>query len=84
MNKFKHYCPDWDFMLIDRHDSEFECCTCDFSDIHIAIEVLDDLMGYSGVGTDGDPYDTPSWNAALRAAKDVIKQRIINNNDLTQ
>ena len=52
-------------MLIDRHDSEFECCTCDFSDIPIAIEVLDDLMGYSGVGTDGNPYDTPSWNAAL-------------------
>ena len=84
MNKFKHYCPDWDFMLIDSHNSEFECCTCDFSDIPIAIEVLDDLMGYSGVGTDGNPYDTPSWNAALRAAKDVIKQRIINNNDLTQ
>ena len=29
------------------------------------IEKLQDLRGYSGVGTDGNPYDTPSWNAAL-------------------
>ena len=37
--------------------------------------VCDDLRGYSGVGTDGDPYDTPSWNAALIAVKQVIQQR---------
>ena len=43
------------------------------------IEVLEDLRGYSGVGTDGNPYDTPSWNAALESAKDIIKQRMINN-----
>ena len=39
------------------------------------INVCDDLRGYSGVGTDGDPYDTPSWNAALIAVKQVIQQR---------
>jgi hypothetical protein len=38
-------------------------------------ETLDDLRGYSGVGEDGNPYDTPSWNAALSAAKQVIKHR---------
>ena len=38
-------------------------------------EVLDDLRGYSGVGEDGNPYDTPSWNAALSAAKQVIRHR---------
>lgn len=37
--------------------------------------VCDDLRGYSGVGTDGDPYDTPSWNAALISVKQVIQQR---------
>ena len=79
MNKFKHHCPDWDFMLIDRHDSEFECCTCDFSDISVALEVLKDLRGYSGVGTDGNPYDTSSWNAALSAAADVIRFRVEKN-----
>ena len=25
---FLHWCPDWDFLLIDKGDSEFECCTC--------------------------------------------------------
>lgn len=25
---YKHYCPDWDFMLIEDGDPEFECCTC--------------------------------------------------------
>lgn len=39
-------------------------------------EVLEDLRGYSGVGYDGDPYDTPSWNAALLAAREVICQRL--------
>ena len=75
MNKFKHYCPDWDFMLIDRHDSEFECCTCAFSDIPRVLEVLEDLKGYSGVGTDGNPYDTSSWNAALDAVKQTLRDR---------
>ena len=78
MNKFKHYCPDWDFMLIDRHDPEFNSCTCNLTDINIALEVLEDLRGYSGVGTDGNPNDTPSWNAALRAAIDIIKTRTGN------
>ena len=40
------------------------------------IEVLEDLRGYSGVGTDGNPYDTPSWNAALESAKNIIRTRI--------
>jgi hypothetical protein len=79
MNKFKHHCPDWDFMQIDRHDPEFNCCTCNFSDIDVALEVLEDLRGYSGVGTDGNPYDTPSWNAALSAAADVIRFRVEKN-----
>ena len=39
-------------------------------------EVLEDLRGYSGIGHDGDPYDTPSWNAALLAAREVICQRL--------
>jgi hypothetical protein len=23
-----HFCRDWDFILIDETDPEFECCTC--------------------------------------------------------
>ena len=75
MNKFKHSCPDWDFMLIDRHDAEFTSCMCNFSDIPRVLEVLEDLRGYSGVGADGNPLDTASWNAALLAAAEIIRLR---------
>ena len=39
------------------------------------IDQISDLRGYSGVGTDGDPYDTPSWNAALAAAQQLLRER---------
>ena len=39
------------------------------------IEQIADLRGYSGVGTDGNPYDTESWNAALAAAQRLIRTR---------
>jgi hypothetical protein len=43
--------------------------------VEVAVQVLDDLRGYSGVGADGNPYDTPSWNAALKAAQEVLLER---------
>ena len=39
------------------------------------IDQIRDLRGYSGVGTNGDPYDTPSWNAALAAAQQLLRER---------
>ena len=39
------------------------------------IEQIADLRGYSGVGTDGNPYDTASWNAALAAAEQLLQER---------
>ena len=45
-------------------------------ELQAMFDVLEDLRGYSGVGTDGNPYDTPSWNAALKAAEQVILERI--------
>jgi hypothetical protein len=39
------------------------------------IDQIRDLRGYSGVGTDGDPYDTPSWNASLAAAQQLLRER---------
>jgi len=41
---------------------------------------LEDLKGYSGVGADGDPYDTSSWNAALVAAAELIRSRLQEDN----
>jgi hypothetical protein len=37
---------------------------------------LSDLKGYSGVGNDGNPYCTASWNAALEAVDTLIKHRL--------
>ena len=48
------------------------------SKIEMVFEVLADLRGYSGVGSDGNPYDTLSWNAALMAVKEVISYRLNN------
>ena len=45
-------------------------------ELKAVLDVLEDLRGYSGVGTDGNPYDTPSWNAALKAAEQVLLERI--------
>ena len=47
-------------------------------ELETMLDVLEDLRGYSGVGTDGNPYDTPSWNAALKAAEQLIKERILD------
>ena len=41
-----------------------------------AYQVLDDLRGYSGVGAAGNPLDTSSWNAALKAAQQVLLERV--------
>jgi hypothetical protein len=43
--------------------------------VEVAIQALQDLRGYSGVGADGNPLDTPSWNAALKAAEQVLLER---------
>ena len=28
MGKLAHYCRDWDFLPVDEHSPEFECCLC--------------------------------------------------------
>jgi len=40
------------------------------------LEALQDLLGYSGVGADGNPLCTHSWNSALRAAEQVLLERV--------
>lgn len=41
------------------------------------MKVLEDMKGYSGVGVDGNPLDTTSWNAALEAVKCTVKYRLL-------
>jgi len=45
------------------------------------VDQISDLQGYSGVGLDGNPYDTPSWNAALKAAQDLLRTRFELDNE---
>ena len=55
---------------------EYEWVNYNNALVEVAVEAIQDLRGYSGVGADGNPLDTPSWNAALLAAEQVIKERI--------
>ena len=45
-------------------------------ELETMLAVLEDLRGYSGVGVDGNPLDTPRWNAALKAAEQVLLERV--------
>ena len=69
-------CEDSVYLLQTKIKERFGEYKPNESIVQKIIEVLEDLRGYSGVGTDGNPYDTPSWNAALESAKDIIRDRI--------
>lgn len=30
--RYKHYCPDWDYMAIDETCPEFESCLCNLKE----------------------------------------------------
>ena len=45
--------------------------------LETVLEALQDLLGYSGVSADGNPLCTHTWNAALSAAEQLIKERIL-------
>lgn len=65
----KYVPPVWQFF-----DHELE----DFTKLIVneTIKLCDDLKGYSGVGEDGNPYDTSSWNAALVEVKRLLVERL--------
>jgi len=69
-------CEDSVYLLQTKIKERFGEYKPNESIVQKIIEVLEDLRGYSGVGTDGNPYDTPSWNAALESAKNIIRTRI--------
>ena len=46
-------------------------------ELKAVLDVLEDLRGYSGVGADGNPLCTHSWNSSLLAAEQLIKERIL-------
>ena len=56
---------------------EYEWVNYNNALVEVAVQALQDLRGYSGVGADGNPLCTHSWNSALLAAEQLIKERIL-------
>lgn len=76
MNKLiKKVAEDTGFTLIDSPIWKIK--SNEFAEAMVidCINQIEDLRGYSGVGEDGNPYDTPSWNAALIEVQNLLRQR---------
>ena len=75
MNKFKDIAEQTGFGLFDSPIWRLKVKEYSQAVVKDCVEQLGDLRGYSGVGEDGNPYDTASWNAALTAAKTLLEER---------
>lgn len=83
VNKFKDIAKQTGFGLFDSPIWRIKVKEYSEAVVKNCVEQIDDLRGYSGVGEDGNPYDTESWNAALTAAKEllIIRYNLIQNID---
>lgn len=79
MTKFEQIAKQTGFTLIDSPIWQIKVKEYSQAIVKDCIDQLGDLKGYSGVGTDGNPYDTPSWNAALAAAQELLLVRYKND-----
>ena len=77
MNKFKHIAEQTGFGLFDSPIWRLKVKEYSEAIVKDCQEQLGDLRGYSGVGEDGNPYDTESWNAALAAAQELLITRYL-------
>jgi hypothetical protein len=75
MNKFTEIAKQTGFGLFDSPIWRLKVKEYSEAVVKNCVEQIDDLRGYSGVGEDGNPYDTASWNAALTAAKTLLEER---------
>ena len=77
MNKFKDIAGQTGFGLFDSPIWRLKVKEYSEAIVKDCREQLGDLRGYSGVGEDGNPYDTESWNAALAAAQELLITRYL-------
>lgn len=77
MNKFNHIAEQTGFRLFDSPIWRLKVKEYSQAVVKDCVEQLGDLRGYSGVGEDGNPYDTESWNAALAAAQELLITRYL-------
>ena len=78
MNKFKDIAEQTGFGLFDSPIWRLKVKEYSEAIVKDCQEQLGDLRGYSGVGEDGNPYDTESWNAVLRAAQSLLLERFLS------
>jgi len=78
MNKFKDIAEQTGFGLFDSPIWRLKVKEYSEAVVKDCVEQLGDLRGYSGVGEDGNSYDTESWNAALRAAQSLLLERFLS------
>ena len=78
MNKFKDIAEQTGFGLFDSPIWRLKVKEYSEAIVKDCQEQLGDLRGYSGVGEDGNPYHTESWNAALRAAQSLLLERFLS------
>lgn len=71
-NRLKHIAKNTGFTLFDSPIWKIKADEFAKAVVKDCIEQIPDLKGYSGVGEDGDPYDTTSWNAALTAVEKML------------
>ena len=79
MTKFEQVAEQTGFRLIDSPIWRIKVKEYSQAIVKDCVDQLGDLKGYSGVGTDGNPYDTPSWNAAPAAAQELLLVRYKND-----
>jgi len=77
MNKFTAIAEQTGFGLFDSPIWRLKVKEYSEAIVKDCQEQLGDLRGYSGVGEDGNPYDTESWNAALAAAQELLITRYL-------
>ena len=75
MNDFEDLADKTGFTLIDSPIWRIKVKEYSQSIVKECVDQLSDLKGYSGVGENGNPYDTESWNAALSAAQSLLLER---------
>lgn len=78
MNKFKDIAEQTGFRLFDSPIWRLKVKEYSEAVVKDCVDQLIDLRGYSGVGEDGNSYDTESWNAALRAAQSLLLERFLS------
>ena len=71
----KNIAADTHFTVADNPIWRVEVQEYSLAIVASCIDQIADLRGYSGVGKEGNPYDTETWNAAIAEAQKLLRTR---------